>query len=91
MCVFMYWWSNHLFEEEWNIVAMCEMFFDRNTGERKGERKDIETVFVLYVVHLITTVASEIRGFVTNKLLVALVTSLCIVNRRVEADIDTKK
>ena len=77
MCVFMYWWSNHLFEEEWNIVSMCEMFFDRNTRER--EREDIETVFVLYVVHLITTVASEIRGFVTNKLLVALVTCICIV------------
>lgn len=43
------------------------------------EREDIETVFVLYVVHLITTVASEIRGFVTNKLLVALVTCICIV------------
>jgi len=28
---------------------------------------------------LITTVASEIRGFVTNKLLVALVTCICIV------------
>jgi hypothetical protein len=75
MCVFVYCWSNHLFEEEWNIVQKeCEMFFDRG---------GISTVFVLYVVHLITTVASEIRGFVTNKLVVTTIDA--------SHDIDTKK
>ena len=43
----------------------------------------ISTVFVLYVVHLITTVASEIRGFMTNKLVVTTVDA--------SHDIDTKK
>jgi hypothetical protein len=43
----------------------------------------ISTVFVLYVVHLITTVASEIRGFVTNKLVVTTIDA--------SHDIDTKK
>ena len=64
VCIFVYCWSNHLFEEEWNIVRK------RKTSVRCFLIGGISTVFVLYVVHLITTVASEIRGFVTNKLLV---------------------